>query len=324
MISNRFSAFFIHAIAWTLITIGLTVSSNTSYILILTPIFIIDIWLALCLGFMLRLPTTREDVEPPANWEWESLDVQGYPVRWLKKDWNSNKPLAIFIHGWNSRASNMLGRSTLFHESGYNCVLFEMRAHGGNKRVPHWAAMHVCHDLENVLVHFEHRGWLKNGFLIHGHSLGGFVAQRALRPELESSKHAQGVILESPVTSYEYINNQTCDYLKIPKSLQRLMMHRLLRYYNRLNPPQYQVPSIEFLRSPEWGLPQCPTILIQAKHDATLGLKHAELLIDVHMNSQTKFTYHIVEELSHSYEQENTVRNELIRTWLEENSLLFR
>ena len=202
--------------------------------------------------------TVREDVESPVGWEWESQDVQGYPVRWLKQEWNPKKPLAIFIHGWNSRASNMLGRSALFQESGYNCVLFEMRDNGGNKRVPHWAAMHVCHDLENVLVHFEQRGWLKNGFLIHGHSLGGFVAQRALRPELESSKHAQGVILESPVTSYEYINNQTCDYLKIPKSFQRPMMHRLLRYYNRLNPSQYQVPSIDFLRPPEWGLPQCP------------------------------------------------------------------
>ena len=324
MISNRFSAFFVHAFAWTLITIGLIVSSDTFYIILLAPIIIIDMWLALCLGFMLRLPTIREDIEPPNDWEWESLDVQGYPVRWLKKDWDSNKPLAIFIHGWNSRASNMLGRSALFHELGYNCVLFEMRAHGGNKRVPHWAAMHVCHDLESVLIHFEHREWLKNGFLIHGHSLGGFVAQRALRSELETSKYAQGVILESPVTSYEYINNQTCDYLKIPKRLQRPMMRRLLRYYNRLNPSQYQVPSIDFLRPPEWGLPQCPTILIQAKHDATLGNKHAELLIDVHNTSQSRFTYHIVEDLKHSYEQENTVRDGLIQTWLEEHSLFFR
>lgn len=324
MISNRFSAFAVHALAWIFIAIILVLSSNTFYIAFLAPIFIIDMWFALCLGFMLRLPTVREDVESPVGWEWESQDVQGYPVRWLKQEWNPKKPLAIFIHGWNSRASNMLGRSALFHESGYNCVLFEMRAHGGNKRVPHWAAMHVCHDLESVLTLFEHRGWLKNGFIIHGHSLGGFVAQRALRPELKTSKNALGVILESPVTSYEYINNQTCDFLKIPKSLQRPMMRRLLRYYNRLNPSQYQVPSIEFLRPPEWGLPQCPTILIQTKHDATLGIKHAELLIDVHDTLQSRFTYHIVEDLKHSYEPENAVRDELIRAWLEGHSLFFR
>jgi len=323
MISSRFSAFIVHALVWTLIAIVLIVSSNTLYFPLLVPLFAIDMWFALCLGFMLRLPTNREDVEPPSGWEWEYLDVQGYPVRWLTKDWEPNKPLAIFIHGWNSRASNMLGRSALFHELGYNCVLFEMRAHGGNNRVPHWAAMHVCHDLESVLDHFESRGWLKNGYLVHGHSLGGFVAQRVLRPELKTSKNAHGVILESPVTSYEYINDQTCDFLRIPKFLQRPMMRRLLRYYNRLNPSEFRVPSIDFLRTPEWGLPLCPTILIQAKHDTTLGLKHAELLIDVHEKTTSNFTYFIVDELKHSYEQENTVRDELIRSWLEENSLFF-
>ena len=101
------------------------------------------------------------------------------------------------------------------------------------------------------------------------------------------------------------------------------MMRRLLRYYNRLNPPQYQVPSIEFLDLLNGVCHNALQFLFRRSTDATLGLKHAQLLIDVHTNSQTKFTYHIVEELKHSYEQENTVRNELIRTWLEENSLFF-
>ena len=90
MTSHRFSAFFIHAIAWTVITIGLVVSSNMLFIVLLAPIILIDMWFALCLGFMLRLPTIREDVEAPPGWEWESMDVQGYPVRWLKSDWNPN------------------------------------------------------------------------------------------------------------------------------------------------------------------------------------------------------------------------------------------
>ena len=81
MFSHRFSAFFVHAIAWTFITIGLVASSNTLYIVLLAPIILIDMWFALCLGFMLRLPTIREDVEAPTNWEWESIVVQGYPVR---------------------------------------------------------------------------------------------------------------------------------------------------------------------------------------------------------------------------------------------------
>ena len=65
MTSHRFSAFFIHAIAWTVITIGLVVSSNMLFIVLLAPIILIDMWFALCLGFMLRLPTIRKDVEAP-------------------------------------------------------------------------------------------------------------------------------------------------------------------------------------------------------------------------------------------------------------------
>lgn len=323
MFSNRFSAFIVHAIVWVAIATSLIVSKNIFFLVLLTPVFLLDIWLALCLGFMLRLPKVRDDIEPPSGWEWDTHDVNEYPVRWLKKDIDPNKPLAIFIHGWNSRASNMLGRSALFQDLGYNCILLEMRAHGGNKRVPHWAAMHVCHDFENVLDLMHERGWLRNGFLIHGHSLGGFVAQRILRSELHTSKYANGVILESPVTSYEYINNQTCDYLKIPQQLQRPLMRRLLRYYNRLNPEEFRVPSIDFLKPPEWGTPECPTLLVQAKHDATLGSKHANLLIELHDSLNLNFTSHFVDDLKHSYEQNNVVRDGIIQNWLEEQSLFF-
>ena len=321
MSSNRFTAFTVHGICWLLISIILIALGNNLLLLVVTPIFLLDMWFALCLGFMLRLPKARENIEPPSGWVWEMHDVNSYPVRWLRMEMDPDKPLAILIHGWNSRASNMVGRSILYQKLGYNCILFEMRAHGGNARVPHWAAMHVCHDLETVLRLFDQRGWLSNGFLIHGHSLGGFVSQRVLRPELHTSRFARGVILESPVTSYEYINNQTCDYLRIPKRLQRPMMHRLLSYYNRLNPEEFQVSSIDFLRPPEWGLPRCPTLLVQAKHDSTLGLKHAELLIDVHGPLASNFTAHIVEDLKHAYESSNTTRDELIQDWIEEQSL---
>ena len=323
MFSHRFLAFFIHAFCWLVVVTLLLYRSDPWIIFVLSPFILVDLWFALCLGFMLRLPAVRDNVVSPEGWEWEFLDVQGYPVRWLRQTFDLDKPLAILIHGWNSRASNMIGRTELYLNAGFNCVLFEMRAHGGNKSVPHWAAMHVCNDLENVLSLFMERGWLNNGFIVHGHSLVGFVAQRVLRPELESSKTALGMILESPVTSYEYINNQTCDFLRIPKSLHKPMMNRLLRYYNRLNPSVYHVESIEFLRTPNWGLPHCPTLLVQAKHDATLGRIHAELLIDVHSRMDSDFEYHIVENLKHSHEKRNPTRDELIRQWMNEQSLFF-
>jgi len=323
MFSHRFSAFTIHVCAWFSIVVAVLITSNEWILLWLLPLILIDLWYALCLGLMLRLPLARENSSPPNGWIWEEYGVKGYPVRWLKKEIDPTKPLAILIHGWNSRASNMTGRSDLYELRGYNCILFEMRAHGGNKTVPHWAAMHVCHDLETILTIFDERGWLSNGFIVHGHSLGGFVAQRVLRTEMTYSSKAKGMILESPVTSYEYINNQTCTFLKIPTILHKPLMRRLLRYYNRLNPQEFHVNSIDFLSTPNWGLPDCSTLLIQSMHDQTLGRLHADLLINVHSKRKTDFQYHIVEQLNHSHEKNNSIRDDLIEQWMDEHSLFF-
>ncbi len=323
MFSHRFRAFILHVFAWSFFFVFVYFSSNQWVIVWVLPLFFIDLWYALCLGFMLRLPVARENTPSPDGWEWNEYEVKGYPVRWLMKEMDSSKPLALLIHGWNSRASNMIGRSYLYESRGYNCILFEMRAHGGNKKVPHWAAMHVCHDLETILTIFDERGWLDNGFIVHGHSLGGFVAQRVLRSEMKYSGKARGMILESPVTSYEYINNQTCEFLKIPKMLHKPLMRRLLRYYNMLNPQEFHVKSIDFLSTPHWGLPECSTLLIQSMYDQTLGTIHADLLIKIHSERDTDFNYHIVEELKHSHEKENAYRDELIQRWMEEKSLFF-
>ena len=323
MYSRRFIAFHLHFMVWLIVVIFLVLSELSNIALLLSPIIIIDIWLSISLGLMLLLPKDRNEDNLPQGWTWNQLLVKGYPVRWLSSDVDSDKPLAILIHGWNSRASNMTGRAELFLKNGYNCILFEMRAHGGNQSVQQWAAMHVVHDLEQCLIYFQENGLLKNGFIVHGHSLGGFVAQRALRPSLDTSKFSNGLVLESPVASYEYINNRTCEYLRIPRFLHGIMMKRLLWYYNSMNPDVYSVSSIAMLATPQWGLPNCPTILVQAMNDATLGRKHADLLIKTHEQESTDFEFHIVEELNHAYEKSNTTRDKLIQEWMEENSLLF-
>ncbi|MAF94120.1 hypothetical protein CMO85_05615 [Candidatus Woesearchaeota archaeon] len=323
MFSRRYLAFNKHVVFWLASILICWLYLEPLLVLVALPFILIDLWLALCLCLMFRMPVMREDKNPPDGWSSETLVVDSYPVRWLSKTIDIEKPLAILIHGWNSTAANMIGRSKLYEDSGYNVLLFEMRAHGGNQSVDHWAAMHICHDLETALSMFNQRGWLANGFIIHGHSLGGFVAQRVLRPGIKTSMYGQGLILESPVTSYEYINNQSCEYLRIPKFLHKLMIRRLLNYYNELNSTKYSIQSVEELSTPNWGFPSCPTLLVQAKIDSTLGEKHAQLLIDVHQSNESIFEYHIVDGLKHANEANNTVRDQLIREWMDNNSLFF-
>ncbi len=322
---NRFRPFVIHLMMWiVLLALVRFLSFDFLQLLIYSsPILVIDLWLSFSLGLMFRKPIKREVSESIGAWIFEEEDNDGYPVRWLRTSMTEDRPLAIVIHGWNSRAINMEGRARIYLDQGYNVILFEMRAHGGNRPVEHWAAMHICHDFEEMLKLYSSKGWLDNGFIVHGHSMGGFIAQRGLRETLVTSTNLKGVILESPVTSYSLINNVTCKYLLIPKAIHPWMMRRLLRHYNSINKLRYQIQEVQDLESPDWGLPNAPTLLVQAKHDSTLGEEHWKHLVEVHSLTQSKFKYHIVENLKHSQERENEERDQLILTWMKEESLLF-
>ena len=325
MLLKRFRPFIVHLSIWIflfVLTLSFPLDATLVWIF-MAPIVVIDLWLSFTLGLMFILPLQRTFSNVPDHLISEQHDVDDYPVRWIRTPMMDDKPLAILIHGWNSRALNMEGRSQIYLDSGYNVLHFEMRAHGGNKPVDHWAAMHVCHDFEKVMELYSNNGWLDSGFIVHGHSMGGFIAQRGLRDELETSRNLKGLILESPVTSYSLINNRTCEVLRIPDVLHPWMMKRLLRYYNSMNKPQYQIRDIDFLESPKWGLPEAPTLLIQAKFDKTLGEKHWKHLVDVHSRTDSNFRYHIVEELKHSQERTNEGRDQLILDWMDEESLIF-
>ena len=81
--------------------------------------------------------------------------------------------------------------------------------------------------------------------------------------------------------------------------------------------------EVGFLESPQWGLPDAPTLLVQAKHDSTLGQDHWKHLVDVHSRHDSNFEYHIVEELKHSKERSNEGRDTLISNWMNKESLFF-
>ncbi len=90
-----------------------------------------------------------------------------------------------------------------------------------------------------------------------------------------------------------------------------------------MNKQRYRIDHVEFLESPKWGVPDAPTLLVQAKDDTTLRDAHWKHLVDVHSKMESNFTQHIVENLKHSYERKNIERDQLIRHWLEKESLFF-
>ena len=70
---------------------------------------------------------------------------------------------------------------------------------------------------------------------------------------------------------------------------------------------------------PIWGLPQQPTLIIQAGEDKVLGITHYELLVSSMKEAglEDNLTAHVLDQLKHSGERTNSARNELISKWLE-------
>ena len=72
---------------------------------------------------------------------------------------------------------------------------------------------------------------------------------------------------------------------------------------------------------PIWGLPQQPTLILQAEEDSILGRSHYDLLVSsmIDAGREEILTTHLIEDLPHSGARTNSTRNHHIEQWLEKN-----
>ena len=85
MLSRRYSVFTKHALLWFVVSLICWTFLTPVFILFLTPLALVDLWLSLCLGLMFRIPAKRRNKQPPGGWKYETFVVEQYPVRWLLK-----------------------------------------------------------------------------------------------------------------------------------------------------------------------------------------------------------------------------------------------
>ena len=64
---------------------------------------------------------------------------------------------------------------------------------------------------------------------------------------------------------------------------------------------------------PNWGLPQVPILLLQAKNDTRLGRIHYDLIMDQNLEIEA----HLIDSLGHSKNRVNEDRDKLIVEWIE-------
>jgi len=123
------------------------------------------------------------------------------------------------------------------------------------------------------------------------------------------------------MTKYSLVYEDSIKRNRIPKILHSSIQKRLFAQLSALHPQENTIHSLMQLDVPLWGLPQQPTLILQAEEDSVLGRSHYDLLVSsmVDAGREGILTTHLIEDLPHSGARTNSTRNYHIEQWLEKS-----
>lgn len=264
----------------------------------------------LLLRVIFRGPSKRS--LPFSESEWDVIQIQenGVDIYGYINYQSVKTDLVVFVHGWQSSSEKFTERIRMFKDRGLHTLAHDMRGHGIAPDTAEWTAGKVIQDLKTLLDSIDNSKVNKVHF--YGHSLGGFICVG-----MHNDRH-QGwwkdrygtLMLESPMVAYSPIMEEMSSRFSI---LTPYLKRWALKGFNKIHP---EVDSLQWedIDMPAWGVPQVPTLLLQAKNDSRLGTYHYDLLKEQDMDLHP----HLIESLTHSKNRVNTERDEIIITWIEE------
>ena len=313
-----------------LITAGLTylTFNGSVYALIGVFIFAFLTYIETVTQLSFRAPQRRKPMLEEEGWE--SLVHQtlaGNINSYIHEATSRDLPTLIIIHGWTSAASRMIGRSKIFIERGCSVIAVDLPNHGGSDPIDKWTAERAASTVIESLnqISKSHPHLFENGVCYYGHSMGGFIGLRIShrRDELVSNPEFLGWVLESPMTGYTEIFQETSKILHIPKTIQPLVLWRMMSQFNTLNHERPNISKLIETDSPNWGMTNEPTLLVQAANDERLGDTHYLRLQESHDAAGTRhlLTTKVMDDLRHSGCAFHEERDVVVGQWLDQNSI---
>ena len=263
------------------------------------------------LRIMFRGPRNRKQPLNHDNWELITADNDGYEVMGHINLQEKKSPLVIFIHGWESSSGRFLERMEIFRAKNCHTLALELRGHGLAHDTMEWTANKVISDIKVLLDTLDQS--VISSVHFYGHSLGGFVTLGL------QNKRNQGwwkekigtIILESPMTAYSPVIEQRSGLLyPLLPLLKRWLMQAFIRIHPEFRGSQWSAVDV-----PEWGIPSCPVLILQAENDSQLGRTHYDALMNC--IGEIDYETHLITSLTHSKNEVNSVRDELISNWID-------
>ena len=295
------------------------------FLIFFIPVMVYNTILESYVALTFISPTNRKVSLESEGWEQIKLQHQGPEIFTVRNMRSIKAPLVLMIHGWRSSSSSMLDRADLYIERGFHVIIMELPGHGSAEGVKKWNA---GVPVRNLIHLFDNLDEVCNTSLIsdiyfHGHSMGGFVFLRFSRESIKvrNSELIRGYILESPLTCYSRIFEESCKMLFVPKILRPLLWKRLMFHFNVINPSFDKITNLNDVDVPIWGLPNLPTLVIQSANDELLGQKHHDRLVKAFHNSgrNNLLTDRVIGDLTHTGARTNSSRNDEINKWLDKN-----
>jgi len=307
-----FSLFFV----W-IITIICSISLSLDLLLptlVATPIIAYLLFREITIRSFLLSPKRTHLPEEIDGWELIEYWRDDYPVRALLQRDDSANSLAVLIHGWQSSTSRMNNRLKWWRNKGYASLALEVRGHGNAVDEKEWTALKIAEDLTFILEKLADEMKEIERVILYGHSLGGFILLRALNNHGWWSDKVHGIILESPMSSYPLILQESKMYSSFIGPLVKRWLIHSWETIHPLNSPMH----LESVEAPLWGLPNNRTLLIQAEHDTRLGRDHFNHLVKSFEDAGKTdlLSKHLVPELEHSRNDICPQRDEIIESWL--------
>jgi len=260
--------------------------------------------------FVTAKPESAASIGP----EWKTFTFSGWGnetlVAHLLESDSQSDDLVLYLHGYDSGLARGESRALHLHSLGPNVLGLDLRGFGNQGKRYDWTLLKVIADIEGLLNHVpKSLGFTPKRLWIYGHSMGGFLTLRLASHSSGWWKEAlRGILLESPLASFpRLIDDKLPGRTVMAKPWVR---HILRREYERIHPDL----NVRYANSelPYSGIPDVPTLVVQAENDEVLGREHFELA-EKYLDKSSDF--HII-DMPHTSRVDTIQRQRVVQEWL--------
>ncbi len=215
---------------------------------------------------------------------YDSLKLHGYYIPSMEKKSNN---LAIVVHGYQSKATDMIIIGQMYVKMGFQVILIDLRGHGLSEGSFTTFGFYEKYDLKKWINYALHTYGADLNILIHGVSMG--AASAMMVTGLDIPNNVKFLLLDSGFTSVKktFTNARKNNGLKFFFPGLSLIIYSKHKFILRqVNPEKYMRKST------------IPFLIIQGGQDKVVPISMGERLLSVSPALQKKMI--VINEAKHA------------------------